>query len=169
MCQPSGTRSEVCKNKNWKQVTVIEKEKGMFIVGAACLLLGMGAGFLFGVWYQANENLLPPQKLKIDFERVLSARWQALSVNTNREFENLARQVDKNSETIFNVPLTSIIQQVGEDSKIAQSHADEVILDAVNFDPKTGNVLRVILKPGQHSRQVYTLLRKARIRVNIDQ
>jgi len=140
----------------------------MFIVGAACLLLGIGAGFLFGVWYQANENLLPPKRLKIDFEKILSGRWQATNINTNREFRDLARQVDPGSETVFNMPLTSIIHQVGENSKIAQSHADEVILDAVNFDAKTGNILRVILKPGQHAKQVYTLLRKAGIRVSID-
>lgn len=141
----------------------------MFIITGAALLIGLAVGYFFGVQHQSMEEVVLDCPREPDYETIQSEKWVYADPEFDLDFLRTVRMTDAECETVHNVPLSLLIRQSGDVSKRAVANADRVFLDAVKVDRKTGRVVRVILHPGRKANNLIPLLRKARIRVSVEE
>lgn len=140
----------------------------MYLAVVTAALLGIFLGYCIGVWQQSRDEIIPDMPRDPDYEIIQEQRWEAVAPHCDLAFLRAARMIDNDCETIHNVPLSAILRPCDGADKKAAVHADRIYLDAIKVDRKSGELVRVILKPGQKAKAIGPILRKARIRTVID-
>ena len=140
----------------------------MILTAVVAVILGILVGYFTGVWHQSVEEIIPDNARSADFEIIQESKWEAVTASHDLPFIRSARMTDSECETIHNVALRDLIRPTSEGRKRASRHADRIRVDAVKIDRKTGEVVRILLKPGVKSRILADILRRAGYRVIID-
>ena len=140
----------------------------MYLAVVTAALLGIFLGYCIGVWQQSRDEIIPDMPRDPDYETIQEHRWEAVVPHYDLAFLRSARMTDSDCETVHNVPLSDILQPAYGGDKKAAVQASRINLDAIKIDRKSGEIVRVILKPGQKAMALSPILRRARIRTVID-
>ena len=140
----------------------------MILASVTALIIGAVIGYLFGLRHQAAEEVLPDAERLCDEEVLHSVRWEARKAPYDMEFIRSARMIEPKEETIHNVPMSAVLEQVGSTSQRAQRHAERAIIGAIKIERTTGRVRSAIMKNSRQAKKIAPLLRKAGIRTIVD-
>lgn len=137
----------------------------MILTGVVCLIVGLGIGYLIGLWHQSKEEVFLDKNRLADAELIGSVRWQLKEELEEIEFSKNLRSMNENEVVIHNVSMTSIMRQVGDKAERPEINADRVYFKAVFLDKETGKISSVILPRINGYKTIHTIIRKAGIRV----
>lgn len=140
----------------------------MILAAVAGLLVGLGIGYVIGLWSQSRDEILDDHPRSPDYEPIIRARWERHDSDKDMTFIRAARMIDPDCETVHRMPLSEILVQSDSPSQKAQRQAERVFVDAVKIERTTGRVVSAIFRRGPTARALSPVLRKAGIKVVID-
>ena len=122
--------------------------------------LGASGGFAAGVAVQARMRLVRPKRVSPDKEVIESVRWKR-EENLDLEIVRLEDKTPGDMKTLFNFKISSIAFAQGERAKIANMMIEDMAIDAVFVNMRTGNIREVVIMPNNPNlREILYVMRR---------